>query len=141
MNNIPEGAKLPISELSTTDSSLPPPVVAKAPEVKSKTSTTNSVKQPVAKSAAAPKKAATYDEVKGLLAKNTCIACHNANTRQVGPAYSEVAKRNYSDEKIVDLIYNPQPQNWPDYATEMPPMPQVPKAEALKIASWINSLK
>jgi hypothetical protein len=32
-----------------------------------------------------------------------------------------VAKRNYSVEKIVNLIYNPQPQNWPDYATEMPP--------------------
>jgi cytochrome c551/c552 len=139
LNNIPEGAKLPISELSTTDSSIPP-VVAKAPEVKAKPSTAAAKPTP-AKTTAAPKKAATYDDVKGLLAKNTCIACHNADKRQVGPAYSEVAKRNYSDEKIVDLIYNPQPQNWPGYATEMPPMPQVPKDEALKIASWINSLK
>ena len=59
---------------------------------------------------------------------------------QVGPAYTEVAKRKYSNEKIVDLIYNPQPQNWPDYATPMAPMPQVPRADALKIAAWINSL-
>jgi hypothetical protein len=41
----------------------------------------------------------------------------------------------------VNLIYNPQPQNWPDYATEMPPMPQVPKEDARKIAMWIRSLK
>jgi hypothetical protein len=34
----------------------------------------------------------------------------------------------------------PQPQNWPDYATAMAPMPQVPEAEARKIAAWINTL-
>jgi cytochrome c551/c552 len=84
--------------------------------------------------------APTYEEVKPLLAKYTCSACHNANKRQVGPAFIDVAKRNYSNEKIVSLIYNPQPQNWSGYATEMPPMPNVPKAEALKIAAWINSL-
>jgi len=48
--------------------------------------------------------------------------------------------RNYSDEKIVELIYSPEPKNWPEYATPMAPMPQVPKDEALKIAAWINSL-
>ena len=46
-----------------------------------------------------------------------------------------------SIDKIVSLIYNPQPQNWPGYATEMPPMPQVPKADAQKIAAWVKSLK
>lgn len=85
-------------------------------------------------------KAPTYDEVKGLLSRHTCSACHQANKRQVGPAFSDVAKRKYTNEQIVKLIYNPQPQNWPDYATEMPPMPQVPKNDALKIAAWINSL-
>lgn len=49
--------------------------------------------------------------------------------------------RNYSVNKIVSLIYNPQPQNWPGYSTEMMPMPQVPKADAQKIAQWIRSLK
>jgi hypothetical protein len=37
LNNIPEGAKLAINELSTHDSSLPPPVVAKAPQAKGTT--------------------------------------------------------------------------------------------------------
>ena len=78
--------------------------------------------------------------VEPLLVKNTCSACHQAEKRQVGPAFRDVAKRGYSDEKIVELIYQPQPQNWPDY-TPMAPMPQVPKEEALQIARWINSLK
>ena len=69
------------------------------------------------------------------------MACHNQSKRQVGPSYEEVAKRGYSVAQIVKLIYNPQPQNWPDYATEMPPMPQVPRAEATKIAQWIKSLE
>jgi cytochrome c551/c552 len=76
-----------------------------------------------------------------LLEKNTCFACHKVDSKQVGPAYKEVAKRNYTPERIVELIYNPEPANWPGYATPMAPMPQVPRAEALKIAKWINSLK
>ena len=83
----------------------------------------------------------TADEIKPLLIKNTCSACHQPTERQVGPAFRDIAKRKYSDEKIVQLIYNPDPKNWPEHETPMPPMPQVPKAEALKIASWINSLK
>jgi cytochrome c551/c552 len=86
-------------------------------------------------------KAISFAEVKPLLLKNTVCACHNADKRQIGPAYKDVAKRNYSVEKIVSLIYNPQPQNWPGYSTEMPPMPQVPKEDARKIAQWIKSLK
>jgi cytochrome c551/c552 len=79
--------------------------------------------------------------VKPLLQKYTCLACHNATTRQVGPAYVEVAKRKYSVDEIVELIYNPKPEHWPDYATPMPPMPNVPKADAQKIARYIKSLE
>jgi len=88
-----------------------------------------------------PTRVISFAEVKPLLLKNTCGACHNADKKQVGPSYKEIAKRNYSIDKIVSLIYNPQPQNWPGYATEMPPMPQVPKEDARKIAAWIKSLK
>jgi cytochrome c551/c552 len=86
-------------------------------------------------------KAPTYEQVKNLLQKNTCLACHNTNTRQVGPAYKDVAKRKYTVAQIVELIHNPKPENWPDYSTPMPPMPQVPKEEARKIAEWIKSLE
>ena len=83
----------------------------------------------------------SLEVVNALLAKNTCTACHQANKKQVGPSYADIAKRKYTNEQIVELIYNPKPENWPDYATPMAPMPQVPREEALKIAAYINSLR
>ena len=80
-------------------------------------------------------------DINALLEKNTCLTCHNANEKVVGPAYVEVAKRNYTPEQIVELIYKPKPSNWPDYQTPMVGLPNVPKEEALKIANWIVSLK
>jgi cytochrome c551/c552 len=85
--------------------------------------------------------AVTFATVKPLLQKHTCLACHSEDKKVVGPAFKEIAKRKYSNEKIVQLIYNPKPENWPDFATPMAPMPQVPKKDALTIASYINSLK
>lgn len=79
-------------------------------------------------------------EVQALLVKHTCNACHKNNERAVGPAFTEIAKRKYSTAKIVSLVHNPQPQNWPDY-TPMAPMAHVPKKDIEKIAVWINSLK
>ncbi|MGF7216073.1 cytochrome c [Spirosoma lacussanchae] len=78
-------------------------------------------------------------DMNALMSKYTCIACHRPNQRLVGPAYVDVAKKNYSNEKIVDLIYNPVPTNWPGYPP-MAAMKQVPKEDAMKLAVWINSL-
>ncbi|GAB3639371.1 c-type cytochrome [Spirosoma arcticum] len=78
-------------------------------------------------------------DMNALMSKYTCIACHRPNQRLVGPAYADVAKKNYSNEKIVDLIYNPVPANWPGYPP-MVAMKQVPKDDAMKLAVWINSL-
>ncbi|RDV15448.1 hypothetical protein DXT99_10150 [Pontibacter diazotrophicus] len=144
LNNIPEGQKLSLSELSAVNSAAAAANKAKA-ATNASAKKAATAKQAAAATSTAGKKtvkaaAPTYDEVKGLLAKHTCLACHNTDKRQVGPAYVDVAKRGYTPEKIVELIHNPEPQNWPDYATEMPPMPQVPKEDALKIARWINSL-
>lgn len=170
LNNIPEGPKLPLTEVSTKNSGkaiavkkVPTEMMedrfnyklqSAVPESGLKNNNATASKGGVKGSAkgtgivaknnptaAGTQKAPTLEEIKPLLVKNNCLACHNPDKRQVGPAYKEVAKRKYSNEKIVELIHNPQPQNWPDYATEMPPMPQVPVEEALKIAAWINSLK
>lgn len=152
LNNIPDGQKLVMSEVSTrnsaTASASPAAPAASATSAGKKTTPVKGAKP--AATGAKPKlvegqavtmaKAPSYEEVKGLLARHTCLACHQANKRQVGPAYADVAKRKYTNDQIVELIYNPKPQNWPEYATEMPPMPQVPRADALKIAAWINSL-
>jgi cytochrome c551/c552/glucose/arabinose dehydrogenase len=121
LNNIPDGDKVPVSELST-----------------SKSATTAPTKKPVTKTAST--KAPTYAEIEPLLVKNTCTACHNVDKRQVGPAFKDIAKRKYTNERIVQLIYTPEPKNWPEHETPMAAMPQVPKDEALRIAAWINSL-
>lgn len=150
LNNIPDGQKLAMSDVSTKNSATVPATkgtAATAPAKKTtpvkggtKPTATGAKPKLVEGQAVTMAKAPTYDEVKGLLARHTCLACHQTNKRQVGPAYADVAKRKYTNDQIVELIYNPKPQNWPDYAVEMPPMPQVPKADALKIAAWINSL-
>jgi cytochrome c551/c552 len=122
LNNIPEGPSLPLSELSTKRSAT-----AKPAKTTTGTSTTGS-------------KSVSYTEIEPLLVKNTCTACHQVSKRQVGPSFADIAKRKYSNERIVQLIYQPEPKNWPEHETPMAPMPQVPKDEALKIAAWINSL-
>ncbi|WP_018617733.1 c-type cytochrome [Spirosoma luteum] len=78
-------------------------------------------------------------DMNALMSKYTCIACHRPNQRLVGPAYADVAKKNYSNEEIVNLIYNPIPAHWPGYPPMMA-MKQVPKDDAMKLAVWINSL-
>ena len=118
LNNIPDGPSLSLKEVSTKN-------------------------VPVATAAVAKVKAGevmTYEQVKPLLIRNTCVACHNPNKKLVGPGFNEIAKRKYSVDKILQLIKIPQPQNWPEYATPMAPMPQVSEADARKIATWINSL-
>ncbi|MCX6331712.1 MAG: c-type cytochrome [Bacteroidetes bacterium] len=118
LNNIPDGASLSMKEISTKNESTV--VVAHGNEKVGE--------------------AITYEDIKPTLIRNTCVACHNPNKRLVGPAFAEVAKKKYTVSKILQLIKNPQPQNWPDYSTPMAPMPQVSEKDARKIAEWINSL-
>jgi cytochrome c551/c552 len=150
LNNIPQGQKLALSEVSTKNSAVHPKSKI-APQKTAPVKNSTALKSPDDPSSKAGMQKTTnastfktvpgFASVKPLLAKYTCTACHNADKRQVGPAFKDIAKRKYSIEKMVSLIYNPQPQNWPGYATEMPPMPQVPKEDVRKIAAWINSLK
>jgi cytochrome c551/c552 len=136
LNNIPSGEKLSLTGVSQYNSIIE--------QEKSKAEQAQTSTKMVATSQAVTTKTEevpSMEVINSLLAKNTCNACHNPSKRQVGPSYMDIAKRNYSNEQIVELIYNPKPENWPDYATPMAPMPQVPRAEALKIAAYINSLK
>lgn len=136
LNNIPDGSKLPLNELSTKRSSSTKKTMSKSASAKMNHNADN----PNAGKTASKKAVITDAEAGRMLTKNTCIACHQKEKRVVGPSFQAIAKRKYSDEKIVELIYNPQPKNWPEYATPMAPMPQVPRDQALKIAAWINSL-
>ena len=118
LNNIPDGVKLAMNEVSTKNE----PSIA------------------VSKSKDKPGEVMTYEKIKPLLIKNTCVACHNPDKKLVGPGFADIAKRKYTVSKILQLIKNPQPQNWPEYSTPMAPMPQVSESDARKIANWINSL-
>ncbi|HEX8532174.1 MAG TPA: cytochrome C [Cytophagales bacterium] len=106
---------------------------AKSGSAASKSASTSKSSSGTAKPVAVP------DDVNALLTKYTCLACHRADTKLVGPAYVDVSKRKYTNQQIVNLIYEPKPSNWPGYPP-MAPMKQVPKEDALKIATWINSL-
>jgi cytochrome c551/c552 len=160
LNNIPEGKKLLMSEVSTKNSAKATksstttakgnvPVRFKNTEGRAANPATvpqrtakNVDKPALATGATKPAaKAPTYAEVKNILEKNTCLACHNPTARQVGPSYVDVAKRKYSVQQIIDLIHNPKPEHWPEYATPMPPMPHVTNADAKKIAEYIKGLE
>ena len=142
LNNIPEGAKLSMTEVSTKNSAI---VIAQAPTVTTgvKKTTVAAPSKQVAQVQviAQAEKVPTYNDVKGMLASYTCLSCHNPDRKIVGPAFKDIAKRKYTPEKILQLIHNPQPENWPEYPTPMPPMPQVKKEDGLKIAAYINSLR
>jgi cytochrome c551/c552 len=143
LNSVPAGQPLALNEASTRNSAVkvqkPAPQAKAAP--KTVTASTSAKASGTPAKPVAKTEALTYEGVKPLLSKNTCLACHATDKKQVGPSFADIAKRNYSNLQIVELIYQPKPENWPGYATPMPPMPQVPKDEALKIAAWINSLK
>lgn len=88
---------------------------------------------------AAPKRKPVPAEVSALLNKHACFACHQAYDKVIGPAYSEVAKKKYTADQIVELVHNPKPEHWPGYPP-MAPLAHVPKADIVVIANWINSL-
>ncbi len=144
------GTELSLSETNNSSSAISlnvnPTISKKAASAKetkpvNANKLANATKTLSAKTNAGRTKPPAYTDVKNLLQKHTCLACHNPDTRVVGPAYKDVAKRKYSIAQLVQLIHSPKPEHWPDYPTPMPPMPQVPNNEARKIAEWIISLE
>ncbi len=103
LNNIPDGEKLALNEVSTYNSAS-----GKQPEAAASESAGST-------DGAAP----DYDSIRPLLTQYTCTSCHNTDKRQVGPPFVDIAERNYSNEVMVELMYNPDLANWPDYATAM----------------------
>ncbi|MFA9461338.1 c-type cytochrome [Thiohalorhabdus sp. Cl-TMA] len=78
-----------------------------------------------------------------------CTACHAAETKLVGPAYVDVAKRYGGDtdkilERIKAAVNNGASGNWTDVTggTPMPPQPQASgkEKELKQIAEWIAGM-
>lgn len=79
-------------------------------------------------------------DINTLLDKNTCLTCHKADEKLIGPSFKDIAQKGYSDAEMVHLMFNPKPENWPGYPPMTPPI-NLQKEDAEAIAKWINSLK
>ena len=140
LNKIPDGQKLVITAENMVKKITPSETETTGASAGSASGASKGTTGKVAASHTGTAKAPSFEEVKPLLQKYTCLSCHNPTQRQVGPPYTEIAKRKYSIDKIIDLIHNPQPADWPDYATPMPPIANITQTDIRKIAVWINSL-
>jgi len=140
LNNLPDGQKLTVTETNQVEIAGRNEIAQKKGQTKKPILSAQPDKK-AEESGNAEVKTMTYSEIQPLLEKYTCTACHSTNKRQVGPPFMEIAKRGYSVDETVELIYSPQPQNWSDYATPMAPMTHVPEADVKRISEWIKTLK
>jgi cytochrome c len=78
-----------------------------------------------------------------LARARTCLACHQVDRKQVGPAYQDVAARFAGNPEAVTILSNAIRKGgrgqWG--AVPMPAQPQVSEAEAAELARWILTLK
>jgi cytochrome c len=87
--------------------------------------------------------AVDIEEGKQLLSKNDCLSCHKLDTKVVGPAYIDVAKKypataaNY--ELLTKKVIAGGSGVWGQVA--MAPHPSVPPADVKKMVEYILSLK
>jgi cytochrome c len=77
-----------------------------------------------------------------LLRKYDCYICHADTETKTGPAYVDIAAKYRSDPKgVASLTAMVKKGAHGSGPWHMPPMPQVPDADARKIADYILSLK
>lgn len=77
-----------------------------------------------------------------LAKQKNCMACHQVDSRRVGPPFASVAKRYVPAESFRDSLAESirvgGRGKWS--AVPMPAQPHVSEAEALQMADWILSL-
>jgi len=87
--------------------------------------------------------AAELAEGKELLSKADCLSCHKVDTKVVGPAYIDVAKKYPASEANYELLSKKViaggSGNWGSLA--MAPHPTIPPADVKKMVEYILSLK
>jgi len=80
-----------------------------------------------------------------LAKKNNCIACHQVDTKAVGPALKDIAAK-YADKDdavtyLAGKIKNGSIGIWGGPVPSMPPNVKVSDADAKALAEWILTLK
>jgi cytochrome c len=77
-----------------------------------------------------------------LLQKHKCYECHNDEAGKTGPSYADVAERYRNSPRaaahLAGIIRNGTRGSGPWH---MPPHPEISKAEALRMARYILSVR
>ena len=78
-----------------------------------------------------------------LAKRSACLACHQVDSKRVGPSFRQIAAR-YADssdaiDHLVDSIHNGGRGKWG--AVPMPAQRQVNEENTKALAQWILSLK
>lgn len=78
-----------------------------------------------------------------LAQKKTCMACHAADKKLVGPSYKDVAAKYAGQKDAVDQLANKIMKGGSGVwgAVPMPANPSVNAAEARQLATWVLSIK
>lgn len=77
-----------------------------------------------------------------LAKQKGCFACHDVNTKKVGPAYKDMAKKYAGRKDAVDYLVNKIKKGGSGVWGSVPMPPQnVTDAEAKQLAQWILSIK
>ena len=78
-----------------------------------------------------------------LAKQKNCLACHQVDTKLVGPAYKDVAKKYANDKDAAPRLAKKVREGgvgvWGQIP--MPANPQVNEAESLQLVKWVLSLK
>jgi len=80
---------------------------------------------------------------KALLLKSDCLTCHKLDTKLIGPAYYDVAKKYTASPAVIDTLANKIIKggkgNWGQIP--MSPHPAISMDDARQIVKYILSLK
>ena len=78
-----------------------------------------------------------------LAKSKNCLACHSVDTKIIGPAYKDVAKKYAGEkgieDKLVQKVLKGGSGSWGP--VPMPANTQVTEAEAHTLVKWILNLK
>ena len=85
--------------------------------------------------------ATPMNPMEDLAKKSACLSCHATDSRMVGPAYREVAKRHGKDRnaeaKLLAKLKKGGAGTWGK--VPMPPMDAVPESDLRTLVKWILS--
>jgi cytochrome c551/c552 len=98
-------------------------------------------KTPVKASSGEKNTTAVVPDVRGLLAKNSCTACHGMKSKIVGPGFNEVAAKYQgkadAQTYLTNKIITGGSGVWG--STPMPAQGQLKEADAKAIAQWLSA--